>query len=362
MFRKKSAAEPLPTVAVSDPAPCEKALRFAVPPADVEPVRRAVTAEFQKRAQLPGFRKGHAPADVIERHYAEAIRDETLQRAMRQAFERAVTAHHLKPVGPFEVRQAQFTEAGGLALEATVEVEPGFALAAYKGIPLTRPSAAVTPQEVDQGLQSLRESMAQLAPGKEGAKERQVPPLDDELAKDLGFPSVEQLRIRVEAKLVEQKQAARAQALEAALLDALLARHSFEVPAKLVARQAERLARDFKARLLLNSVPEDQVEAEAAKFVEQLRTSATRHVKLGFILDRIAEQEQMAVTQEELVKRLWQVAQRWKKDPAEVRKIFDAQGLWPSVVATVRQEKTVALLLAAAAITNGSAPTTSSST
>ena len=358
MFKKKpsAGAGPVPA-AVSDLAPCEKFLRLDLAPEAVQPVRAGVAAEFQKRAGLPGFRKGKAPLDVVERQYGDAIRDETLRRAMQQAFQQVAKDHHLKPVGPFEVRAAAFTGAGGLHLEATVEVEPAFALGAYKGIPLARPPLTVSPQEIDQALQGLRESMAQLAPGKEGAGEkvRQVPPLDDELAKDLGFTDLAPLRAHVEAKLREQKRAAQAQAVEAMLLDALLARHAFTVPAKLVARQADRLTRDFRARLLLTGMAEEQVSAEAATFVDQLRTSATRHVKLGFIMDRIAEQEQVAVTQEDLVKRLWQLAQRWKKDPAEVRRMFDAQELWPSVVATLRQEKTLALLLAAAAITNGAA-------
>ena len=357
MFQRKKtpAAGPAPNAAaVTDLAPCERGLRLTVPPEAVQPVRAGVVAEFQKRAQLPGFRKGKAPADAVERHYAEAIRDETLHRAMQQAFQQVVKDHQLKPVGPFEVRAAEFTDAGGLALEAAVEVEPAFALGAYTGIPLTRGPADVAPAEVDDAIQSLRRSLTQLVPGKAGGeKEPQAPPVDDELAKDLGFPDLRALRAHLDAKLREQKRAAQAQALEAALLDELLKRHAFDVPAKLVARQADRLARDFKTRLLLSGMPEAQVEGEAATFVEQLRTSAARHVKLGFILDRIAEQEQVAITHEELVKRLWQVAQRWKKDPAEVRKIFDAQGLWPSVVGTLRQEKTVARVLAAAVIANG---------
>ena len=76
-------------------------------------------------------------------------------------------------------------------------------------------------------------------------------------------------------------------------------------------------------------------------------------MKLSFILDRIATKESITVTQDELVKRLWQLAQRWKKDPVEVRKIFDEQKLWPSVFSSIRQEKTTAFLLSAASVTNG---------
>ena len=347
------------TISVTDTAPCEKSLRLHVGREAIMPVRAAVLAEFQKQATLPGFRKGKAPAELIERQYAKQVQDETLHRVTKQAFEQAAKDHSLKPVGPFEVRKADFSETDGLSLEATVEVEPSFALAAYKKIPLLPESVEVPPADMEQALASLRESMAQLVPVKEGAaKERQLPPLDDELAKDLGYETLEKLKAHVEAKLCEQKRARAAGALEAALCDELLTRHAFDVPSRLVQHQTERLTRDFKARLLLSGAPEPQVNEEAAKFVEQLRTSAARHVKLAFILDRIAAQESVTVSQDELVGRLWQLAQQWKKDPAEVRKIFDAQGLWPSAVSSIRQEKTMAWLLAAASIANGSGSST----
>ena len=102
-------------------------------------------------------------------------------------------------------------------------------------------------------------------------------------------------------------------------------------------------------------MPEERVSEEMAKFAGEVRTSAERHVKLAFILDRIAEQETVSVSQGELVERLWRLSQRWKKDPAQVRAIFDKEQLWPSVVSSIRQEKTMRLLMDAAAIDNGTA-------
>ena len=144
----------------------------------------------------------------------------------------------------------------------------------------------------------------------------------------------------------------------ASLLEELLSRHTFEVPPRLVGHQTERLTRDFKARLLLSGVSEEKVNEEVVKFSEQLRTNAQRHVKLGFILDRIASQESVTVKEDELVARLWQLSQRWKKDPSQVRKSFDEQNLWPSVVSTIRQEKTISLLLSAAVVDGQLAPNT----
>ena len=380
MFRKAK-SEPTPSSpagggAVTDAGPCRKSLKLVVGTQLIMPVRTAVTAEFQKQAALPGFRKGKAPADLIAQRYAKEIHDETLQRVTRQAIEQAAKEHDLKPVGPFELNRADFAEAEGLTLEAVVEVEPAFKLGEYKGVALQRPSPEVTSAEVDEALKQLQGSMAQMVPAKSDAaqaeaptagetsksgeapaggetpKQRQLPPIDDELAKDLGYETLAKLTEHVTAKLREQKKTSQAQQLEADLCEILLSRHAFEVPAGLVARQTERLTRDFKMRLLLSGLPEAKVQEELGKFTDQLHTTAARHVKLAFILDRIADQESVTVTQDELVKRLFELARRWRKDPAEVRKTLDAQGLWNSVASALRQEKTINVLLSAAAVTD----------
>ncbi|HEX9780104.1 MAG TPA: trigger factor [bacterium] len=355
--RKTTSIDERFRVAISDSAPCRKALTVRVHPEAIAPVRLRVVDEFQKATTLRGFRKGKAPAELVSQQYAQSIQDETLHRVTTQVFEQAARDHGFRPVSPFEVRRADFSESQGLTLEAQVEVEPAFALGDYQRMSLTRPSVVVRPEDVDGALERLRGSMGQLVPtGQEGKKTAELPALDDELAKDLGFESLSALRTHVEAKLRQDAEQQQARALEQALCDALLTRHQFDVPAGLVGRQTERLSREFRARLVLSGVREDRVEEELGKFTEQLKTTAAQRVKLGFILDRIAEREEVEVGQEDLVARLWQLAQRWHKDPAETRKILDAQGLWPAIVSTIRQEKTIARLLKRAVTDGADAP------
>jgi len=338
-------------ISVTQSAPCQQQLRIKLPAQAVQPVREVVVGEFQREAAIPGFRKGRAPRELVERKYPGEIREETLRRLTRQVFERVQTERNLKPVGPFEVTRVDFDEAKGLELEAHVEVEPEFRLAEYRGIRLTKPGVTVSPEEIEQALKQLQESMAELVPVGEGKpKEKRVPSLDDEFAKDVGFENLEQLKVHVEAKLRERKTAEATQGLEQSLCEALLARHTFDVPQQLVTRQTERLTRDFQVRCLLAGFSDEKVKEELAKYTEQLRTSAARYVKLAFILDRIAEAENISVTQDELVDRLWKLAKRWGKDPAEVRRLLDARGLWPSILSSIRQEKTIGFLMSAAQV------------
>jgi len=338
-------------VEVSQPAPCQQAFRITLAPEGVRPMRDVVVQEFQKEAALAGFRKGKAPRELVERHFLDQIREETLRRLTRQVFERVTAERHLKPVGPFEVTRVDFDDLKGLALEARVEVEPEFRLVDYRGIRLVKPAVAISADEIAQAMARLQESVAELVPvGEDKPKEKRLPALDDEFAKDVGFDTLAQLRAHLDAKLREQKTAEQAQALEQGLFEALLARHQFDVPPGLVTKHTARLTRDFQTRLLLTGLPDEQVTAELTKYTEHLHANAMRHVKLAFLLERIAEQEALSVTQDELVARLWNLASRWGKEPGEVRRLLDAQGLWPSVVSSIRRDKTVEFLLSVAHI------------
>ena len=352
-------------IELKQPAPCQVALRIRLGPEQIQPAREAVLKEFQRDASLAGFRKGKAPRELVERRYTSQIREETARRLTQQTLEQVAAERKLKPVGPFEVQRAAFEREDSFELDAQVDVEPDFKLAEYRQIPVKTAPVVVTEEDRAKALAKLQESMAQLVPapsesagrptgqagqgGEEAAqKVKELPALDDEFAKDVGFESLQRLTEHLEAKLREQRQAEHAQAREQALCDELLSRHRFEVPASLIAKQLLRLEREFQMRLLLSGLPEEHVKDEMAKYAEQLKTNAARHVKLAFILDRIAGSEQLSLTQDEVVERLWTLSKQWGKDPLEVRRLLDAQGLWPSVLSSIRQEKTMTWLLSVA--------------
>lgn len=348
--KPKPAASPM-TVTVNQPVPCQYRLTIHLKPAAVQPVRDGVVQEVQREATVPGFRKGKAPKALVEQQHPKQIREETLRRLTRQVVDQVTTERQLKPVGPFEVTRLEFDEATGFDLEAQVEVEPEFTLGDYRRLRLSATPVAVGAEEVAQALAKLQESAAQLVPAAEGQpKTKQLPALDDEFAKDVGFETLEALKVHLEATLREQHTAEAKQQQEQELCDALLARHQFEVPPRLVARQTERLTKDFQARLLLSGRAEEAVKEELARYTGQLRTNATRLVKLAFILERLAKAEQLSVTQDEVVERLWALSRRMGKDPAEVRRLLDARGLWPSVLSSILQEKTMRFLFSVAEI------------
>src|SRR3989338_6412046 len=168
LFSKPKAAEKKSdgglTVTINEPEPCRRTLTVRVAVEAVQPVRQDVLAQFQKDAQLPGFRKGKAPAELVEQKYGDSIHEETKKRLAREVLDRVATERKFRPVGPFEVSRLELDEAKGLELDAQVEIEPEFQLGTYRDIPLTKSSAAVTELDMDSALTQLRESMAKLVP------------------------------------------------------------------------------------------------------------------------------------------------------------------------------------------------------
>ena len=138
------------TVEMTESAPCQRSLSVTVGVEAYEPIRNGVVKQFQKESTIKGFRKGKAPLAIVEKNYAMNIQQETLERATQQAFDTAAKVHELKPVGPFEISDSDFSDDKGLTLKATVDIQPEFELGEYKGIKLERKAIEITEEDKDQ--------------------------------------------------------------------------------------------------------------------------------------------------------------------------------------------------------------------
>jgi trigger factor len=118
-------------------------------------------------------------------------------------------------------------------------------------------------------------------------KRRRLAELDDEFAKDLGdFESLAALRERIRTDLLELRENFAKVSLRRSLLDALIERTEFEVPAGLVERQLERQLRQAAERL--EGAPEDAARAQISRWQEEWRPAAERDVRGMLLLDAIA--------------------------------------------------------------------------
>ena len=127
---------------------------------DTDKVRAAIVAEFAKEAALPGFRKGKAPAAAVERAYGSRIRRETIDRAIRTSYEKAVEEKGLKVFEIVSIEPQPLAEDGTLSFKATVDLVPSFELPALEGIPVDGEDTAVTDAQVDERVEGIRKSFS----------------------------------------------------------------------------------------------------------------------------------------------------------------------------------------------------------
>ena len=118
--------------------------------------------EFRKYANIPGFRPGKAPMQLIKSRFKEDLKGEVYKKLVPEAYEQAIKKRSLKPVGQPELDNLEGDEGEALSFEAVFEVNPEIELPEYKGLKLEVPENEVTDEDVDKRLEELRESHAQL--------------------------------------------------------------------------------------------------------------------------------------------------------------------------------------------------------
>ena len=124
--------------------------------------------KLAKDVQLPGFRKGKAPVDLVKKQIAEQnILVEAVEGIAQEALDLGLAEHKLNPITRPELgMDAISTEK--VSIKFTFEVLGEVTLGEYKNLGITKEVATVTPEEVDAKLEGLRAQFAELVLKEEG--------------------------------------------------------------------------------------------------------------------------------------------------------------------------------------------------
>lgn len=146
-------------------------------------------------------------------------------------------------------------------------------------------------------------------------KQKELPELDDEFAKDLGpFEGIKDLREKIEGQLNTQRQRDSRIDMENQVVEQLLKMHSFQLPLSLVKTELKSLTEDARQKLLNQGHSEENVkeimEKEKDALAEKLRGHAEKQVKIFFILNEIAVKENLRANEEEMDEFIQELAKR----------------------------------------------------
>jgi trigger factor len=147
-------------VTVENLAPCKKLVRVEVDAQTVEEAFASVTKEFAKEANLPGFRPGKAPREMVVRKYGKDIESQAKRKLISEAYQKAIDEQNIDVVGYPDIEEIQFSKGQPLQFAATIETAPDFDLPEYKGIPVKLEERSVTDEDLERAMDKLRQSQA----------------------------------------------------------------------------------------------------------------------------------------------------------------------------------------------------------
>ena len=155
-----------------------------------------------------------------------------------------------------------------------------------------------------------------------GIKEKKLPAVNDEFAKTLGKDSIEALKEAVQKDLAQHKHSQSVEKMKKELFEKLLEQNSFVVPEGLVEKQTERLWDQARRQYQQMGIPESKFLEEKPKIQDEIGKRAAEQVRLYFILQTIAENENIELDELELHKRLEGLVAESGRPMEEVQRVF----------------------------------------
>lgn len=177
-------------------------------------------------------------------------------------------------------------------------------------------------------------------------KEKLLPELTDDFAKDLGsFESLAQVKDKIKEHLGHQKESTAKSDLSQQILDHLIKENPFEVPDSMVELELDSMLENAKRQLQQQRMTLEQAGITVEGFRSQNREASLRRVKAFLLFDSIAKAENIQVSVEEIRSRIAQVAQSIGQAAEAVEQYYHQNNMLHMLQAQISEEKILDFLI-----------------
>ena len=405
-------------------------------------------AEYSKSVVIPGFRKGHVPASVLERKFGDGLRLDTMGRVLEKAVEEAIADIPEKPIAysqPSLEGEPEFGIDKDFAFSVTYDIFPDVVAPDWKGLSIEVPESLVELSDEEREIEALRdrnaivierEASAQASKGdiatvnyhelgadgqtvegsaredftfeigsgynlykfddevlgmvKEGTKifeksfpsdyeyselagktvkleltltklkEKKLPDLDDEFAQDVSekYKTLADLKSDVRKQLEKRLEDRLRQMKEKALIDAIMARASVDLPSSMVeAELAMRLDNMMRQMGIENIDQLDKTLSYSGKTRNDLlndwRPNAEKSIATRLILEKLTTDGKYECSDAELEAELARIAAESNMSVEEVRAEYEKHSNLEYLRERIKEDRLLADILASATVKKG---------
>jgi len=142
----------------------KKKINFEIPAERVLAETQKAFAEIRKRAVIPGFRKGKAPAGLIRKSYQDQVENDVVKNLFNDSYFKYIQENKIFPVAHPEIDTDNFVEGAPFKFSATIEVYPEVVVNEYEGLEVVKEKYVADVQAVDARIEQMRDNMSQLQP------------------------------------------------------------------------------------------------------------------------------------------------------------------------------------------------------
>ena len=388
-----------------------------------------------KDAKVDGFRKGHVPADVLEKKFKKEIEGEILNHIISEEYRKAVEENNLSPIADIKLEKYENNE-DNVEVVFTIPVLPEINLGDYKSVKVEKEALDVNDEKVNAEIEIMRSNAGKLkevaddeaaqdkdvtninfegfidgeafdggkAEGfdltlgsksfidtfedqiighKKGdefdvnvtfpeeyhaeslkgkpavfkvkvnsIKRKEEAELNEDLAKELGYDSVEDLKAKTKENLIKREETRIENEYRGKVVDAVVDTINFEIPEAVVEREIQFQINRFAQQLQMQGMSLNQyfemTGQDIEKMRESIKESAEKSVKRDLVLTEIAKAENVEATEEEVNAELDRTALMYGMDRegliAEVRKSGNYARFIDEIKYQIINRKTVDLL------------------
>ena len=178
-------------------------------------------------------------------------------------------------------------------------------------------------------------------------KVKELPELNDEFAKEFGeFETLAELKLKLSELQQAQEERRIENELRERLIKALIEKNELEVPEVLVDRQVTMMLESSKQRLASQRLSLEMMGLTDEGYKAQFRETAREQVKGSMLLDAVAEQEKLEVTDADIAVQVGEIAAGTKQDPEKVATLYRTnERARENLIAQMREDKAVQFLL-----------------
>ena len=156
---------------------------------------------------------------------------------------------------------------------------------------------------------------------------KELPELDDEFAKDVSeFDTLEEYKADIKKNLEEKKADAAKRAKEDAAVDAAIEKASMEIPDAMLDTQVSNMIEDFARRIQSQGLTMEQylqfTGMTPAALQEQMKPQALKRIQSRLVLEKIAEVENIQISDEKLDEEIAQMAEMYKMEVEKLKEVL----------------------------------------